>query len=70
MARTYGNRPSLACLIWQLPLPYLPYMATDPPLLALYVRFEGNFAEYEEDRVKRMGDDEPRPLKYAKLAAL
>jgi sulfate-transporting ATPase len=30
--------------------------------------FEGNFEEYERDRKKRMGDDEPKPLKYATLA--
>ena len=30
--------------------------------------FEGNFEEYERDRRKRMGDDEPKPLKYATLA--
>ena len=30
--------------------------------------FEGNFEEYERDRVKRMGDAPPKPLKYATLA--
>jgi sulfate-transporting ATPase len=30
--------------------------------------FEGNFEEYEADRVKRMGNDEPRPMKFATLA--
>ena len=30
--------------------------------------FEGNFEEYESDRVKRMGNEEPRPLKFATLA--
>jgi sulfate-transporting ATPase len=30
--------------------------------------FEGNFEEYERDRKKRIGDDEPKPLKYATLA--
>ena len=30
--------------------------------------FEGNFEEYESDRVKRMGNDEPRPMKFATLA--
>ena len=29
--------------------------------------YEGNFAEYEADRVKRMGDAAPRPIKYATL---
>jgi ATP-binding cassette ChvD family protein len=31
--------------------------------------FEGNFEEYEADRKVRLGDAEPKPLKYAKLAA-
>ena len=30
--------------------------------------FEGNFEEYEADRVARLGDDAPRPIKYATLA--
>jgi sulfate-transporting ATPase len=30
--------------------------------------FEGNFQEYEADRVKRQGDAPPKPLKYATLA--
>jgi ATPase subunit of ABC transporter with duplicated ATPase domains len=29
--------------------------------------FEGNHQEYEEDRVKRMGDELPRPIKHATL---
>ena len=33
-----------------------------------WVWYEGNFAEYEADRIKRMGDDIPKPIKYAKLA--
>lgn len=32
--------------------------------------FEGNFQEYEADRVKRMGDEEPRPMKFATLASI
>jgi len=30
--------------------------------------YEGNFQEYEEDRIKRMGDAPPTPIKYATLA--
>ena len=30
--------------------------------------FEGNFEEYEADRVQRMGDEAPKPIKYATLA--
>ena len=29
--------------------------------------FEGNYEEYEADRVKRMGDAPPRPMKHATL---
>ena len=32
--------------------------------------FEGNWQEYEEDRVKRLGADAPTPLKYKKLVSL
>ena len=32
--------------------------------------FEGNFQEYEADRVKRMGDEELRPMKFATLASI
>jgi len=31
--------------------------------------FNGNFQEYEEDRIRRMGDDIPKPIKYAPLVA-
>ena len=31
--------------------------------------FEGTFAEYEEDRKERLGNDTPRPLKFAPLVA-
>jgi sulfate-transporting ATPase len=30
--------------------------------------FEGNFQEYEADRIKRQGDAPPKPIKYATLA--
>merc|ERR1719506_136533 len=30
--------------------------------------YEGNFQEYEAERIKRMGDAPPRPIKYATLA--
>lgn len=30
--------------------------------------YEGNYAEYEEDRKKRLGDNEPRRIKYKKMA--
>merc|ERR1712216_584425 len=30
--------------------------------------FEGNFQEYEADRIERMGDTEPKPIRYATLA--
>jgi|TARA_B100000524_G_scaffold207173_1_gene108313 ATPase subunit of ABC transporter with duplicated ATPase domains len=33
-----------------------------------WIWFEGNFQEYQEDYVKRMGDEAPKPIKYAKLA--
>lgn len=29
--------------------------------------FEGNFSDYEENRKKRLGDDEPKRIKYKKL---
>ena len=29
--------------------------------------FEGNFAEYEADRIRRQGDAPPKPIKYASL---
>ena len=29
--------------------------------------FEGNFSEYEENRKKRLGDEEPKRIKYKKL---
>ena len=32
-----------------------------------WVWFEGNFAEYEADRIKRMGDEPPKPIKFATL---
>jgi ATPase subunit of ABC transporter with duplicated ATPase domains len=31
--------------------------------------FEGNYAEYEVARIKRMGDEPPRPIKFATLAS-
>jgi len=30
--------------------------------------FEGNYQEYEDDRKERLGDEEPKPMKYATLA--
>lgn len=30
--------------------------------------YEGNYAEYEEDRKKRLGDNEPKRIKYKKMA--
>ena len=29
--------------------------------------FEGNFTDYEENRKKRLGDEEPKRIKYKKL---
>jgi ATPase subunit of ABC transporter with duplicated ATPase domains len=29
--------------------------------------FEGNFTEYEENRIKRLGDEAPKRIKYKKL---
>ena len=34
---------------------------------AQWVWYEGNYAEYEADRIKRMGDAPPRPIKHATL---
>ena len=31
------------------------------------VYFDGNFSEYEENRKKRMGDTEPKRIRYKKL---
>jgi ATPase subunit of ABC transporter with duplicated ATPase domains len=29
--------------------------------------FEGNFSDYEENKKKRLGDLEPKPIRYKKL---
>ena len=34
-----------------------------------WVWHEGNFAEYEAERIARQGDEPPRPIKYATLAS-
>ena len=52
----------------------LPKTATKGWGAVYYIRdsnvfyFEGNYAEYEENRKKRLGDNEPRRIKYKKLA--
>ena len=30
--------------------------------------FEGNFQDYEEDRKRRLGDDQPHRVKYKKFS--
>ena len=40
---------------------YVPYLSIDD--------FEGTYSEYEENKKRRLGNDEPKRFKYKKLMA-